>query len=150
MQRKLKSLLLVTLLFFVCDLAYSQTTKDSVQQVVRNFFDAFSSGKFSDIETCITSDIKVLEGGKVWNGDTLRAILSKPRPADFKRLNMLEFFQTESRSRMAFVSYYNFADIYANGNRRMVQWLESAVLVNEKGVWKIKQLHSTRLEPRAN
>jgi hypothetical protein len=47
---------------------------------------------------------------------------------------------------MAFVSYWNTADIRSNKKDRKVKWLESAVLVMDKGRWKVKMLHSTRVQ----
>lgn len=94
----------------------------------------------------MTTDVTILEHGIVWNLDTLRAYFKQPRPADFKRVNSFDFFQTEADGRMAFVSYHNTADIHANDKDFMVKWLESAVLVRDGDKWRIKMLHSTRVK----
>jgi hypothetical protein len=127
---------------------YDQGTNDAVevQRVIELMFEALSSGSVPQMEQAVTPDVKILEHGVVWTIDTVRSYLSKKRPADFKRINTFDFFQTEIRGTMAFVSYHNRADIHANAKDRTVKWLESAVLVKDKHVWKIKMLHSTRLE----
>lgn len=126
--------------------AQKQPQEAQVQQVLHSVFEAFAHGSFAEMEQAVTADVKILENGEVWNLDTISAYFLKPRPADFKRVNNLNFFQTEVGDKMAFVSYYNTAAIHANGKDRTVRWLESAVLIKNGKLWKVKMLHSTRLE----
>lgn len=142
------SLIIVTLLLLSSTGSKQSSEEVKVQQVVHKVFEAFSSGSMVTMEQAVTSDIKILEHGEVWTLDSIRKALNRPRPADFKRINTLEFFQTEVEERMAFVSYYNTANVRANNKDRVVKWLESAVLVKESENWKVKMLHSTRIEPR--
>jgi hypothetical protein len=138
------------LIFVICftstAVAQTQSEKQQVHQAVHLVFEAFSEANIVKMEQAVTPDVKILETGEVWTLDTIRSYFRKPRPADFKRVNNLDFFQTEVRNKMAFVSYYNTADIRANGNNRTVKWLESAVLIKDDKTWKVKMLHSTRLE----
>jgi Domain of unknown function (DUF4440) len=127
-------------------LAQKLTEQQQVQQVLRLVFEAFSEGSVSKMEQALTPDVKVLETGEVWTIDTIRLYFEKPRPNDFKRINTLDFFQTEVEGKMAFVSYHNTAAIHANGKDRLVKWLESAVLVKQGKSSKVKMLHSTRLK----
>ena len=116
------------------------------QDAIKLVFDAFSEGNITKMEQAVTPDVKILEHGVVWNLDTIRAYLAKKRPDDFRRVNTFDFFQIEVTDKMAFMSYHNRADIHANNKDRTVKWLESAVLVKENGSWRVKMLHSTRLE----
>src|SRR5688572_32918120 len=138
------------LIFVICftstALAQTQSEKQQVQQVVHLVFDALSEGNIAKMEQAVTADVTILETGEVWTLDTIRSYFRKPRPADFKRVNTLDFFQTEVQGKMAFVSYHNTAAIHANGKDRMVKWLESAVLVKQGKSWRVKMLHSTRLK----
>jgi hypothetical protein len=109
-------------------------------------FQAFSEGSITKMEEVVTTDVKILEHGEVWTLDSVRFYFGKPRAADFKRINTLDFFQTEVNENMAFVSYWNTADISANNKDRKIKWLESAVLVMEGGRWKVQMLHSTRVQ----
>ena len=140
------SLILFILCITITALAQKPTEQQQVQQVLHLVFEAFSEGSVAKMEQASTPDVKILETGEVWTLDTIRSYFAKPRPADFKRINTLDFFQTEVEGKMAFVSYHNTAAIHANGKDRIVKWLESAVLVREGKSWKVKMLHSTRLK----
>jgi hypothetical protein len=118
----------------------------SVQKVISDVFEAFSTGSMEAMQQSVTNDVTILEHGEVWTLDSIRFYFSKPRPGDFKRINTLEFFQTEISGRMAFVSYHNTAAIHANNKDRTVKWLESAVLTKDGKSWKVKMLHSTRIQ----
>jgi uncharacterized protein (TIGR02246 family) len=140
-------LLFIVPIIFICystSTAQSGTKSTEIHQVVRTAFEAFSEGSISKMEEVVTPDVRILEQGEVWTLDTIRTFFTRKRPADYKRVNTLEFFQTEVDENMAFVSYHNRADFHANNKDRTVKWLESAVLVKENGKWRIKMLHSTR------
>jgi hypothetical protein len=118
-----------------------------VQQVIHQIFESFSERSIEKMEGSVTTDINILEDGKVWTLDTIRLYFQKRLPADFKRINSFEFLRTEVHQTMGFVSYYNTASIHSNNKDVTVKWLESAVLVKEQEAWKIKMLHSTRIQP---
>jgi ketosteroid isomerase-like protein len=117
-----------------------------VQQVVRDLFEAFSQNDFQQMKSSLTPDVLILEHGVVWNMDTLVSYTRKQRPPDFRRVNAFNFFETEIGRDIAFVSYYNEANITANDSGWHLKWLETAILVKENKRWKIKTLHSTRIE----
>lgn len=138
---------LIASLLFMTNMTLAQPPSDvqKVQEVVVRFFEGLSERKLEKMQECTTPDFTILEHGVIWNIDTLVAFASRPVPAGFKRINTFDFFQTEVRKDMAFVSYRNKADISKPGEQRTVQWLESAVFVKEGKSWKMKMLHSTRL-----
>lgn len=142
----MKKILLLLLTVATHPLAAQNQGSEPIQQVIKEVFEAFSSSDIKLMESVVTKDVKILEHGEVWTLDSIRFYFAKPRPSDFKRLNSFDFFQTESSENMAFVSYFNRADIHSNGRDRMIRWLESAVLVREGEKWKLKMLHSTRIE----
>ena len=139
---------LIPFILFITSTALAQkpSEQQQIQQVVTLVFEAISDGSIAKMEEAVTPDVKILETGEVWTLDTIRSYFARPRPADFKRVNTLDFFQTEVGGEMAFVSYHNTASIHANGKDRTAKWLESAVLVRQGKSWKVKMLHSTRLE----
>ena len=148
MQNKNTVLLFLLFLISTTLFAQKQTEQQQVQQALLLVFEAFSEGSVAKMEQALTPDVKILETGEVWTLDTVRSYFARPRPADFKRINTLDFFQTEVEGKMAFVSYHNTATIHANGKDRIVKWLESAVLAKPGKSWKVKMLHSTRLEAK--
>lgn len=138
---------LIASLVFITNIVLAQPSSEDqkVQDVVVHFFEGLSERNLEKIQECTTPDFTILEHGVIWNIDTLVAFAARPLPAGFKRINTFDFFQTEVRKDMAFISYHNKADISTPGEQRTVQWLESAVFVKDGGSWKMKMLHSTRL-----
>jgi ketosteroid isomerase-like protein len=116
----------------------------AVQNVVVKLFDALSNLDSVALKVQYTSDLLLLEHGVIWNMDSLisKAIKSK-KPADFKRINTIDFVRTEVEGSTAWATYHNRADVTVNGKHRSITWLESVVLVKEKQTWRVKVLHST-------
>ncbi|MCF7962955.1 MAG: nuclear transport factor 2 family protein, partial [Pirellula sp.] len=65
----------------------------------------------------------------------------------FERKNFFSQIRAREVGNVAWVSYWNKAEIRRESGLRTVVWLESAVIVREDDRWKIQLLHSTRLEP---
>lgn len=93
-----------------------------------------------------TDDIIIYESGEIFTLDTLVQGVRRNLSADFKRINKFEFLDTKVNGEIAWTSYYNQADITRNGKNRTLKWLETAILIKEKGRWRIKVLHSTALK----
>lgn len=141
----------LSLIFFlVIGTVQSQNKLDSetlkIQGVVNLFFQSLSDNDVEMMQVTLTDDVKILESGVIFNLDTMKAYLKKPRANDFKRVNTLIFFQTEIDHNMAFVSYHNQANIHSNNSDWIIKWLESAVLIHDGVTWRIQMLHSTRVE----
>ena len=51
---------------------------------------------------------------------------------NFKRVNTLNFIRTDQKNEVAWVSYYNTADMTINARHLNEKWVESAVLIKEK------------------
>jgi SnoaL-like domain len=120
------------------------TDQREVQQSVINLFDALSNRDSVILKANCTADILLFENGKVWNVDTMmRAIITLKKLDDYKRINKIEFIHTEIHNDVAWVTYHNQADITVNGKHRVVKWVETVILINDKNKWKIKILHST-------
>jgi hypothetical protein len=118
----------------------------AVQETINTFFKAFSEGDFKYIKQTSTKDFLLLEQGMIWNLDTLKNKLAKPKPAGFSRKNRFEFFETRLTGKRAWVGYHNYADLETAAGKRTIHWLESAVLVKEKKSWKLEMMHSTRVQ----
>ncbi|MGL6269283.1 MAG: nuclear transport factor 2 family protein [Chitinophagaceae bacterium] len=140
-------LILILAIAFNCPLkAQSLLTKDhrEVEQTVINIFDALSNRDSVMLKANCTDDILIFENGQVWNIDTMmKAIITLKKLDDYKRINKIEFMHTEIHNDVAWVTYRNQADITVNGKQRVVKWVETVILLNEKNKWKIKILHST-------
>jgi hypothetical protein len=116
--------------------------------ILQTFDDLFSGMKVEKLDNYFTEDFLILEQGVIWNKDTVVNLLQRMLKSDQKRtrINRINVVEFEHKGKTAWGSYWNEADIITNdGPVRKIKWLESAVLVRQKGQWKIKLLHSTRL-----
>ena len=93
-----------------------------------------------------TEDFQLLEHGEEWTMQKLVAVVQangKPQ----QRKNFFKQIRARQAGDMAWVSYWNKAEIQRATELRTIVWLESAVMVKVDGEWKIQMLHSTRVEP---
>lgn len=144
----MKKVFLFLFVMTVASLAEAQQNANvdqhAVEQTVINLFDALSNRDSILLKANCTPDILLFENGQVWNLDTMmRIVISLKKMDDYKRINKIEFIHTEIHNDVAWVTYHNQADITVNGKHRVVKWVETVVLINEKNKWKIKILHST-------
>jgi len=141
----------IFLLFFLVCFYFpgnAQTEEQrQVQNVIIKMFDALAARDINQIQSLGTKDILILENGLIWNMDSLVVKTNQNKLAvDYKRINTLDFLNTEVDQNTAWTTYNNQAEITKNGKHFIVTWLESAILVKEKNHWKIKVLHSTFLK----
>ena len=122
------------------------TAHQKVQNTVVDMFQALADLDAVKVLSYCTEDIAILENGVLWTSDTLKLKISQTKPEGFKRVNTFDFMDTVVKGKVAWTTYTNRADITRNGKQGYVRWLETAILIREKGVWKIKVLHSTLLE----
>ena len=122
----------------------------SVNHVINDIFDGIATLNIEKIKQNCTSDFMLLENGAVWNTDSISKRLNQLKSISFTRNNHIDFIRTEVNGDAAWVAYNNMADMTVNGEKRMVQWLESAFLVKDGNAWKVKMLHSTLLKPKTD
>lgn len=142
----MKNLICLALLL-ICFSAVKAQNKDDkvVNQVIIKFFDGLSEPSEQKLEETTTKDFVLLEHGEVWNIDSLTRYFDGIRKAKTVRVNEFKFIKNQQQCNTAWVSYHNKATLTTNSKTRVVEWLESAVLVKKGGEWKISLLHSTRL-----
>ncbi|GAB3177900.1 nuclear transport factor 2 family protein [Telluribacter humicola] len=142
----LKKILLLILISLPLQQVLAQTkTKEQkeVEQMVVLFFDALTEASIPKMKETVTEDFLLLEDGMVWNIDTLAVKFAVTRPADFKRLNSFDFFNTIVKGNLAWTNYENTAVITRNQKETTIRWLESAILEKTRKGWRIRVLHST-------
>jgi hypothetical protein len=119
------------------------------QATIEKAFASIAELDIDKLKTCFTEDMILIEDGEIWNMDTLVSkILSRKKDDTFRRENKISIISTETDGNMAWACYHNEAKGISNGSPFIVKWLESAVLVKEGDLWKIKVLHSTRINTR--
>jgi hypothetical protein len=137
------------MLLFIGFGADAQNTEQTrVNQSLIKLFDALAALDMNGIKEFSTKDLMILESGSVWNLDTIAHKIDELKSVNFSRTNHLDFIQTEIKGNTAWSVYYNSADMIIDGVEVHRKWLESAVLVKEDKVWKIKMLHSTTLRQK--
>jgi len=145
----MKKSLFVVLLILSGVCAKAQSIEQSkVNQSLIKLFDALATLDMNGIKEFSTNDLMILESGVIWNLDTLSHKIDQLKAVSFSRSNHLSFVQTEIKGKTAWTVYYNSADMIINGVEVHRRWLESAVLLKEGKVWKVKLLHSTTLKTK--
>ncbi|MEL6105330.1 MAG: DUF4440 domain-containing protein [Planctomycetota bacterium] len=113
---------------------------------VKNLFAAMSRFDGTAMQGTATDDFQLLEDGEDW---TMKMLIDavQPRGKPAERKNFFKQIRAYQKGEVAWVSYWNKAEISREGGRKTIVWLESAVVVNDDGRWKVQLLHSTRLGP---
>jgi hypothetical protein len=114
-------------------------------QPVKELFAAMSKHNGKAMQETSTEDFQLLEHGEDWTmQELIDAVQPKGKP--YVRKNFFHQIRAHQKGDVAWVSYWNKAEITRDGGLRTVVWLESAVVVKEDEHWKIQLLHSTRLD----
>jgi hypothetical protein len=142
----MKRLLLISLLLISSAEIFAQTDKIKIESSIVGFFNGLSLVNPDTLKFYSTPDFQLLEDGEVWTLDTLIARVMPRQKANIQRINTFKFIRTEVSGKMAWVSYDNAAEFRLGDKQQTKKWMESAVLVKNKGSWKIQLLHSTKLK----
>lgn len=115
-------------------------------QPVKELFAAMSRHDGKAMQETSTEDFQLLEHGEDW---TMQMLIDavQPKGKPYERKNFFSQIQARQKGDVAWVSYWNKAEIRSESGQRTVVWLESAVMVKEDDRWKIQLMHSTRVEP---
>ncbi len=114
-------------------------------QPIKELFAAMSKHDGQAMQEKATVDFQLLEHGEVWTMQKLVDAV-QPKGEPYERKNFFKQIRARQEGDVAWLSYWNKAEIRRKSGLRTVVWLESAVVVKEGDRWKIQLLHSTRLE----
>jgi hypothetical protein len=136
------------LLIFSCASTVVFAQKDSIgiKASIVGFFNGLSLISSDTLKYYTTGDFHLLEDGEIWNMDTLINRITPRKGLGIKRINHFKFIMFRQKGNMAWVSYFNTAELSLGDKQQKINWLESAVLVEERNRWKIQMLHSTKLK----
>ncbi len=146
----MKQITLFLLAFLIINHVHAQQShskdQNEVQQTVIKAFDALSARDAEALRSVCTKDVRFNEYGEAWPIDTLiYKAMTKNTAADFKRTNALDFLSTTIKGDVAWTTYNLHSSIVANGKNAEVYWMETVIAVREEKKWKIRVLHSTRI-----
>ena len=141
---------IMSLSFWLCWPLLCIATADAADhpafESVKALFAAMSKHDGKAMQDTATEDFQLLEHGEDWTmQELIDAVQPKGKP--YVRKNFFYQIRAYQKGDIAWVSYWNKAEITRDGGLRTVVWLESAVVVKEDEHWKIQLLHSTRLDP---
>ncbi len=114
-------------------------------QPVKELFAAMSKHDGQAMRQNSTEDFQLLEHGEEWTMQMLVDAV-QPKGDPYERNNFFKLIRARQEGNVAWLSYWNKAEIRRNSGLRTVVWLESAVVVREGDRWKVQLLHSTRVE----
>ena len=138
---------IATVILFTSLVSFSNSQDLLPEKTIVEAFDAIAQLDIDRLKSHCTDDIIIIENGPIWNMDSLiQRLLPRKSDTSFKRINKIDFLQTEIEGNTAWTYYINQAAGISNNKPFEVKWIESAVLINQNGNWKIKLLHSTVLE----
>lgn len=137
---------LVCLLGVACFNAAVRAEDHPAFRTVQELFAAMSLHDGKAMQQTSTVDFQLLEHGEDWSMQKLIDAV-QPKGEPYQRKNFFSQIRARQVGNVAWISYWNKAEIRRANSTRNVVWLESAVLVNGNDSWKIQLLHSTRLEP---
>ncbi|WP_020535611.1 nuclear transport factor 2 family protein [Lewinella cohaerens] len=128
------------------------TPEEAIQQLVIDAFDqVWSALDTNSLARLHTEDFLLLEHGEVWTNDTIinyqRNAMAGMIEQGYVRTNHMEFLTTGANSELAWTTYHNYGTwTVGKDTTGQAHWLESAVAVKTAEGWKLKMLHSTRVQ----
>ena len=126
--------------------------EQAIQQLVIDAFDeVWSALDTNSLARLHTDDFLLLENGEVWTNDSIlnyqRSAMVSMIEQGYVRTNRMEFLTTESSGDLAWTAYHNYGTwTVGQDTTGQAHWLESAVAVKTAEGWKLKMLHSTRVQ----
>lgn len=145
----MKKIVLLPLVLLIAAMSVKGQVSDSkdqteVKQAIADIFIGVSAFDLNKIKQHSTSDLLILETGKVWNLDSVANVISKQTTKP-TAVNEFKFVSVQVNGKTAWVTYYNTAHVTAGDKKFDINWLESAVLVKRDVHWLISLIHSTKL-----
>jgi ketosteroid isomerase-like protein len=116
-----------------------------ISDTVSTVFAAARTDDVAKFDSVIASDFYIFDGGARFNGDAIMTVI-KAQHAAGKRY---EWNVTEPDVHIsgdtAWIAYVNKGSISDGSGTVNQNWLESAFLEKQAGIWKIVFMHSTRI-----
>ena len=130
----------------LCSVGVAEAVDHPAFEPVKDLFAAMSRQDGKAMQETSTEDFQLLEHGEDWTMQKLVAVV-KANGKPHQRKNFFKQIRARQTGDLAWVSYWNKAEIQRATELRVIVWLESAVMVKVDGNWKIQMLHSTRVDP---
>jgi ketosteroid isomerase-like protein len=126
-----------------------QREKDQSQvlDAVNTIFTAIQTDDAAKLNSVISPDFYVFDGGRRFNAEQLMAIFKAQYLAGKRHEWNVTEPDVHISGNTAWIAYVNDGSISDASGTVHQQWLESAFLEKQAGAWKILFAHSTRVPP---
>jgi Domain of unknown function (DUF4440) len=124
--------------------AERSSEESKVIDAMRTMYIAATNDDLAKFHAVAAPDFYAFDGGKRFTGDSLMELIKSLHAAGKVYVWRVTEPEVHIDSDVAWITYSNQGSIQDSSGTKSVTWLESAVLREEKGVWRIHFFHSTR------
>jgi hypothetical protein len=141
------SWLLATLLCLtgVSTASASAADEEAVVQTMRQMYVALTRDDLAGLRAVTTPDFYTFDGGLDLTGDEFLALIKGLHAGGKVFVWTVTEPKVRFEGKAAWITYLNRGSVQDAAGKRDVSWLESAVLLKQKGAWRVQFFHSTRV-----
>lgn len=125
--------------------AESNADEKEVTEAVRSMFAAFSADDLAKFHEVAANDFYAFDGGARYKGDELIDLIKKLHADGKTFVWTITEPAVHVDGDIAWITYLNDGSIGDSSGTKKMSWLESAILRNDRGKWRVQFLHSTRV-----
>jgi Domain of unknown function (DUF4440) len=128
--------------------AQQRSITSDQKQVVDTVSTIFAAARADDVakfDSVIAPGFYIFDGGARFNGDTIMAFIKAQHAAGERYEWNVTEPEVHINGNTAWIAYVNKGSISDASGTVNQNWLESAFLENQAGIWKIVFMHSTRV-----
>ena len=119
--------------------------EEAVAQTLRLMYVALTKDDAAQLRTVTTGDFYAFDGGEKMTGDELMALIKGLHAAGKTFVWTVTEPSVRIKNAVAWITYLNRGSVQDAAGKKEVSWLESAVLLKDRGTWRIQFFHSTRV-----
>ena len=123
----------------------SPADEANVVEAMRKMYVAATNDDLAAFKAVASPSFYSFDGGKRFNGDELMALIKALHASGRIYVWAVTEPEVHVQGNTAWITYINRGSVQDASGKKAVEWLESAVLGKESGVWRIRFFHSTRV-----
>jgi ketosteroid isomerase-like protein len=116
-----------------------------IVRAVNTVFAAVRADDSQELDSVVTPDFYIFDGGARFNADSLMTLMKAQHAAGKRYEWSVTDPDVHVSANTAWIAYINKGRISDAAGGADQQWLESAFLEKQAGIWKIVFMHSTRV-----
>lgn len=121
------------------------TDRDQVVEAVRMMYAAAMNDDLAQFRAVTAPDFYAFDAGKRMTGDQLMEFVKHAHAAGKIYVWQVTEPQVYVHGQTAWITFVNRGSLQDSEGKKILSWLESAVLRKDKNTWRIHFLHSTRV-----